>query len=92
MFTLSLPFYRLSWSEFNLPLVESSPHTGFRFGQPILMRDYLEQFVSEDEGAPRAAVKRLTATIERELTQSTINAPDWSVVRRPDALPALTRA
>lgn len=56
------------------------------------MRDYLEQFVSEDEGAPRAAVKRLTATIERELTQSTINAPDWSVVRRPDALPALTRA
>lgn len=35
--------------------------------------------MSGEEGAPRAAVKRLTAVIERELTQSTINAPDWSV-------------
>ena len=50
-----------------------------RFGQPIRMEDYLGQFMSGEEGAPRAAVKRLTAVIERELTQSTINAPDWSV-------------
>ena len=48
-----------------------------RFGQPIRMDEYIEQFMSEQEGAPRAAVKRLTAAIERELTQATINAPDW---------------
>lgn len=41
------------------------------------MDDYMGQFISEQEGAPRAAVKRLTAAIERELTQLTINAPDW---------------
>nr|VWP02489.1 N/A [Ganoderma boninense] len=50
------------------------------FGQPIGMEDYLGQFMSGEEGAPRAAVKRLTAVIERELTQSTINAPDWDTV------------
>ncbi len=43
------------------------------------MEDYMEQFMSGEDGAPRAAVKRLTAAIERELTQSTINAPDWLV-------------
>ena len=44
------------------------------------MEDYVVQFMSGEEGAPRAAVKRLTAAIERELTQSTINAPDWLVI------------
>ena len=43
------------------------------------MQDYLQQFFSEKEGAPRAAVKRLTAQIEKELLQSTVNAPDWCV-------------
>ena len=41
------------------------------------MQDYMDQFMSGEEGAPRAAVKRLTAAIEQELTQTTINAPDW---------------
>lgn len=41
------------------------------------MEDYMDQFLSDAEGAHRAAVKRLTATIERELTEATINAPDW---------------
>ncbi|KAI0332305.1 glycerol-3-phosphate-acyltransferase [Cubamyces sp. BRFM 1775] len=50
------------------------------FGQPIRMNEYIEQFMSEQEGAPRAAVKRLTAAIERELTQATINAPDWDTL------------
>ncbi|EIW63578.1 glycerol-3-phosphate-acyltransferase [Trametes versicolor FP-101664 SS1] len=50
------------------------------FGQPIRMDDYMGQFISEQEGAPRAAVKRLTAAIERELTQLTINAPDWDTL------------
>ncbi|KAI0743633.1 glycerol-3-phosphate-acyltransferase [Daedaleopsis nitida] len=51
-----------------------------RFGQPIRMQDYMNQFMSGEEGAPRAAVKRLTAAIEKELTQTTINAPDWDTL------------
>ncbi|KAI0369703.1 glycerol-3-phosphate-acyltransferase [Pilatotrama ljubarskyi] len=54
--------------------------TPARFGQPIKMDAYIEQFLSEREGAPRAAVKRLTAAIERELTEATINAPDWDTL------------
>ncbi|KAI0644683.1 glycerol-3-phosphate-acyltransferase [Trametes meyenii] len=50
------------------------------FGQPIGMDEYLQQFMSRSEGAPRAAVKRLTAAIERELTEATINAPDWDTL------------
>ena len=41
------------------------------------MDEYIDQFLSDVEGAPRTAVKRLTATIERELLEATINAPDW---------------
>jgi len=48
-----------------------------RFGEPISMDEYKEQFFSGLEGAPRAAVKRLTRSIERELIEATINAPDW---------------
>ncbi|KAJ3524678.1 hypothetical protein NM688_g8520 [Phlebia brevispora] len=50
------------------------------FGQPILPEDFMEQFMSDKEGEPRAAVKRLTATIERKLIESTINAPDWDTL------------
>ncbi|KAI0769443.1 glycerol-3-phosphate-acyltransferase [Trametes elegans] len=49
-------------------------------GQPIKMDEFFQQFMSEQEGAPRAAVKRLTAAIEQELTQATINAPDWDTL------------
>jgi hypothetical protein len=41
------------------------------------MDEYKEQFFSDLEGAPRAAAKRLTRAIERELVEATINAPDW---------------
>ncbi|CDO76065.1 hypothetical protein BN946_scf184696.g17 [Trametes cinnabarina] len=50
------------------------------FAQPISTDDYFEQFMSAEEGAPRAAVKRLTAAIERALTEATINAPDWDTL------------
>lgn len=43
------------------------------------MDAYKEQFFSDVEGAPRAAVKRLTRAIETELLEATINAPDWLV-------------
>ncbi|KAK7677512.1 hypothetical protein QCA50_019518 [Cerrena zonata] len=44
------------------------------------MDEYREKFFSSDEGAPRAAVKRLTAQIEKQLTEVTINAPDWDTL------------
>ncbi|KII92721.1 hypothetical protein PLICRDRAFT_696028 [Plicaturopsis crispa FD-325 SS-3] len=50
------------------------------FGQPISMDAYIEQFLSDEEGAPRAAVKRLTRAIEVELMEATINAPDWDTL------------
>ena len=37
----------------------------------------MEQFLSPEEGAPRAAVKRLTAALEQQLIEATVNAPDW---------------
>lgn len=43
------------------------------------MDEYKQQFFSEEEGASRAAVKRLSRAIERELVEATINAPDWFV-------------
>ncbi|RDB16781.1 Glycerol-3-phosphate O-acyltransferase 2 [Hypsizygus marmoreus] len=50
------------------------------FGQPITLDPYKEQFFSDVEGAPRAAVKRLTRTIEGELVKATVNAPDWDTL------------
>ena len=41
------------------------------------MDAFIDEFFSDVEGAPRAAVKRLTQTVETELVESTINAPDW---------------
>lgn len=43
------------------------------------MDEYKQQFFSEEEGASRAAVKRLSRAIETELVEATINAPDWFV-------------
>jgi len=45
------------------------------------MDAYKEQFFSDEEGAPRLAAKRLTKAIQTQLTESTINAPDWQVLR-----------
>ncbi|KAG6832040.1 hypothetical protein H0H87_003021 [Tephrocybe sp. NHM501043] len=50
------------------------------YGQPITMNGYKEQFLSDVEGAPRSAVKRLTRTIESELLEATINASDWNTL------------
>jgi glycerol-3-phosphate O-acyltransferase/dihydroxyacetone phosphate acyltransferase len=50
-----------------------------RFGRPITVDSYKDDFFSDVEGLPRAAVKRLTRTIEGSLIEMTINAPDWSV-------------
>jgi hypothetical protein len=55
------------------------------YGKPIVVDDYLEEFLSEIEGAARSAAKRLTRDIEDWLVKSTINAPDWFV------LPSLKR-
>ncbi|EMD33764.1 hypothetical protein CERSUDRAFT_87104 [Gelatoporia subvermispora B] len=50
------------------------------FGRPIKPEDYKEQFLSAEEGASRAAVKRLTADIEQQLVEMTVNAPDWDTL------------
>ncbi|KAJ8078021.1 hypothetical protein PM082_000223 [Marasmius tenuissimus] len=50
------------------------------FGRPISMDPYKERFLSSAEGAPRAAVKQLTSKLESELTEATINAPDWDTL------------
>ena len=44
--------------------VSSAPLTAFRFGKPITMDAYKEEFCSSSEGAPRAAVKRLTKAFD----------------------------
>lgn len=51
------------------------------YGKPIVVDDYLEEFLSESEGAARSAVKRLTRDIENWLIRSTVNAPDWLVLQ-----------
>ncbi|KAF6761167.1 hypothetical protein DFP72DRAFT_880302 [Ephemerocybe angulata] len=51
-----------------------------KFGKAISMEEYEEQFFSSEEGASRAAVKRLSRTIETELVEATINAPDWDTL------------
>lgn len=56
-----------------------------RFGRPITMDDYRDEFFSAADGSRRSAVKRLTRSIETALVEMTINAPDWrvrDVVRR----------
>lgn len=57
--------------------IDTQALTSLRFGEPISMKDYESQFLSDVDGEPRAAVKRLTQCIEQELTRATINAPDW---------------
>ncbi|KAJ3886996.1 glycerol-3-phosphate-acyltransferase [Lentinula edodes] len=62
----------------------SSSHSDYRclprFGQPISIDPYKEQFFSDTEGASRAAAKRLSHDIETELTKHTVNAPDWDTL------------
>lgn len=48
-----------------------------RFGKAINVADYVQQFLSSEEGAPRTAVKKLTKDIGTELVKMTLNAPDW---------------
>ncbi|KAF5381135.1 hypothetical protein D9757_009414 [Collybiopsis confluens] len=50
------------------------------FSRPITLDPYKELFLSSNEGAPRAAVKKLSRTIEGELVEHTINAKDWDTL------------
>lgn len=70
---------RLSWSELIGVWTRQFFKFYHRFGRPLKMDPFKEQFFSSQEGAPRAAVKRLTRAIEQELTEATVNAPDWCV-------------
>ncbi len=48
-----------------------------RYGLPISMDAYDDDFLGDDDGRRRLAVKRLTRRIELEFRQMTVNAPDW---------------
>lgn len=47
------------------------------YGAPIDMSVYKDDFLSEEEGKAKLAVKRLTRKIELEVKQMTVNSPDW---------------
>lgn len=48
-----------------------------RYGKPISLAEYAQQFLSPEEGAARTAVKSLTKEIGTKLVQMTVNAPNW---------------
>jgi len=48
-----------------------------RWGAPIDITEYAEQHLSHADNDPRAAVKRLTRSIEQHMVELTVNAPDW---------------
>ncbi|KAJ7678666.1 glycerol-3-phosphate-acyltransferase [Mycena rosella] len=50
------------------------------YPRAITMDPYIEQFLSDEEGAPRAAVKRLSHAIESGLVGATVNGPDWDTL------------
>jgi glycerol-3-phosphate O-acyltransferase/dihydroxyacetone phosphate acyltransferase len=52
---------------------------GVSYGKAIRMEDYEADFLVEDEGARKLAVKRLTRKIDLDLRQMTVNGPDWWV-------------
>jgi len=71
---------RSSWSErfvLGVGCHKISDSHKLRFGTPITLDPYKEQFFSNEDGAARAAVKRLTRAIETEMIETSINAPDW---------------
>ena len=51
-----------------------------RFAEPISLKEFEAQFLSDVAGEPRTAVKRLTQRIEEDMTRLSINAPDWFVL------------
>lgn len=48
-----------------------------RFGRPITMSNYRDEFFSAADGSRKSAVKRLTESIKTALVEMTINASDW---------------
>lgn len=66
-----------SFSQF-LPFVLGNIHSfaRYRFGKPITVAPYIDEFMTD----PKSAVKALTKEILLRLTKVTVNALDWSVV------------
>ncbi|ORY33433.1 hypothetical protein BCR39DRAFT_520025 [Naematelia encephala] len=50
------------------------------YGKAISMDNYVDEFLSEEEGKRKLAVKRLTRATEVALRQMTVNGPDWDTV------------
>lgn len=58
-------------------MVANRDEPDVRYGHPITMDAYEEEFLSTADGAAKKAVKRLTKKIELEMLKLTINSPDW---------------
>jgi glycerol-3-phosphate O-acyltransferase/dihydroxyacetone phosphate acyltransferase len=41
------------------------------------MSEFEGEFLSEEEGSSRSAVKKLTKRLELDMMKLTVNAPDW---------------
>jgi 1-acyl-sn-glycerol-3-phosphate acyltransferase len=51
-----------------------------KFGTPIPMKKYEQDFLSGEEGAAKSAVKKLTRDIGNQMVELTVNAPDWDTL------------
>lgn len=50
---------------------------GVRYGAPINLEEYIQEYCSPVRDVSRAAVARLNSELERQLFGLTVNAPDW---------------
>ncbi|KAH8110195.1 hypothetical protein DFH11DRAFT_1514696 [Phellopilus nigrolimitatus] len=63
-----------------------------RYGKPIPLESYTDQFILSGNGEDEKEItQRLTAEIEKELVQLTINAPDWHTLYATQAAQDILR-
>ncbi|KIM43752.1 hypothetical protein M413DRAFT_443659 [Hebeloma cylindrosporum] len=52
-----------------------------RYGEPIFVDNYADElFEGDADDAAKAVVKKITAQVEKQLKEMTINAPDWDTI------------
>ncbi|TDL20309.1 acyltransferase [Rickenella mellea] len=51
-----------------------------KYGKPIFVANYAEQFLPDVDGERRAAVKRLCHSVEDGMVSLSVNAPNWDIL------------
>lgn len=52
-----------------------------KYGEPIFVDNYADElFEGDADDAAKAVVKKITAQVEKQLKEMTINAPDWDTI------------